>query len=42
MSHSGLRQDGCLVPGLVSMGAPQGLGWLGLWKAPVKERVEGG
>lgn len=42
ISHSGLRDEGCLVPGLVSMGAPQGLGWLGLWKAPVKARGEGG
>lgn len=30
------------MPGLVSMGTPQGLGWLGLWKAPVREKVEGG
>lgn len=30
------------MPGLVSMAVPQGLGWLGLWKAPANERVEGG
>lgn len=35
-------EGGRLVPGLVSMEVPQGLGSPGLWKSPVKERVEGG
>lgn len=30
VSHSGPRENGCLVPGLVSRRAPQGLGWLAL------------
>lgn len=29
------------MPGLVSMGSPQGLGWLGLWTALVKKGIEG-
>ncbi|XP_030699059.2 proline-rich protein 29 [Globicephala melas] len=42
MSRSVSDEGGRLVPGLVSMGVPQGLGSPGLWKSPVKERVEGG
>lgn len=42
MSRSVSDEGGRLVPGLVSMGVPQGLDSPGLWKSPVKERVEGG
>lgn len=37
ISHSRPSEPGCLVPGLVSLGTPQGLGWPGLWKAPAKD-----
>ena len=41
-SHSGSHEAGCLVPGRVGLGARQGLGLLGLWKASKGEGGGGG